>query len=122
MPTWTQVKGTLAASDEVNAALRQISDLHSGLIDRHDVEGLLSLARVLGTLAAANEPQGPRVTATEPEGSLPFTVVAGKFYSDGERSYSYIESFGTLAEAEAALDKVRSYPFAEIESSENGSH
>jgi hypothetical protein len=67
--------------------------------------------------------QAPRlpVTATEPEGSLPFTVVAGKFYNDGERSYSYIESFGTLAEAEAALDKVRSYPFAEIESSENGS-
>lgn len=105
MATWARVKGTLAASDEVNAALRQISDLHSALIDRHDVEGLESLARVLLTLAAANEP----------EVKLPFTVVAGKFEPDGTRNYKYIEGFGTLVEAQAALATVSGYPFAEIE-------
>lgn len=49
-----------------------------------------------------------------------FTVVAGKLEDDGERNYKYIESFATLDEAQAALDKVRSYPFAEIEGQGNG--
>lgn len=111
MVEWARVKGTLAASDEVNAALRRISDLHATLIDRFDVEGLESLARVLESLAAANEPKA----------KPPFTVVAGKFEPDGERNYKYIESFDTLALAEAALDKVRGYPFAEIEGQGNGS-
>lgn len=48
-----------------------------------------------------------------------FTVVAGKLEDGGERNYKYIESFDTLAQAEAALDKVRSYQFAEIETQVN---
>lgn len=44
-----------------------------------------------------------------------FTVVAGKFEDDGERNYKYIEEFGSLDEAQAALATVSSYPFAEIE-------
>lgn len=50
-----------------------------------------------------------------------FTVVAGKFEPDGTRNYKYIAVFTTLVEAQAALDKVRGYPFAEIEGQGNGS-
>lgn len=101
MAEWARVKGTLAASDEVNAALRQISDIHSALIDRHDVEGLESLARVLEALVAV--PQS-------------FTVVAGKYESDGSRNYKYVsEPFATRQEAEADLARFAGYPFAEIE-------
>ena len=44
-----------------------------------------------------------------------FTVVAGKYESDGERNYKYIEEFSTEQEALVALAKVEGYPFAEIE-------
>ena len=47
-----------------------------------------------------------------------YTVVAGKYESDGERNYKYIEEFDTLDEARKALAAVSSYPFAEIESEE----
>ena len=108
MATWAQTKETLDQSDKLNAALKRLGDLHATLIDRFDVEGLRSLTNCIESLAAANEP----------EVKLPFTVVAGKFEPDGTRNYKYVEGFATLDEAQAALDKVRGYPFAEIEGPE----
>lgn len=66
MATWAQIKETMAASDELRAALGRLGDLHGSLIDRNDVEGLRSLARVLLTLAAANEPEVKRPSAQCP--------------------------------------------------------
>jgi hypothetical protein len=44
-----------------------------------------------------------------------FTVVAGKFESDGDMNVKYVEAFATREEADVAFDEHASYPFCLIE-------
>lgn len=44
-----------------------------------------------------------------------FTVLAGKYEGYDCRCYKYCEDFATLDEAISAYDKVKDYPWAEIE-------
>lgn len=45
----------------------------------------------------------------------PFTVIAGKYESDGERNVKYIEEFTAIEPAIEAFNDHYSYHFCEIE-------
>lgn len=45
----------------------------------------------------------------------PFTVIAGKYESDGERNVKYIDTFPSIESAIEAFNEYCTYPFCEIE-------